>query len=119
MVDSVTEAFATLLHNGSRYYVPKADTPVERAIAMVRAADAAGLAVEGLSGAGLRLVLGGAPPRSGQVIGRLQPSRRDAVDIEKGLAAGERVVVDGQMRLSNGTRVDVRSAETPKAAQPS
>lgn len=38
VVDSVTEAFATLLHNGSRYYVPKADTPVERAIAMVRAA---------------------------------------------------------------------------------
>jgi len=27
-----------LLHNGSPYYVPKADTPVERAIAMVRAA---------------------------------------------------------------------------------
>jgi UDP-2,3-diacylglucosamine hydrolase len=53
----------------------------------VRAADAAGLAVEGLSGAGPRLVLGGAPPRSGQVIGRLQPNRRDAVDIEKGLAA--------------------------------
>ena len=30
--------------------------------------------------------------------------------IGKGLAAGERVVIDGQMRLSNGTRVDVRSA---------
>ena len=38
MVESVNEAFATLLHNGSPYYVPKADTPVERAIAMVRAA---------------------------------------------------------------------------------
>ena len=38
VVDSVNEAFARLLHNGSRYYVPKADTPVERAIAMVRAA---------------------------------------------------------------------------------
>jgi predicted metal-dependent phosphoesterase TrpH len=38
VVDSVNEAFATLLHNGSPYYVPKADTPVERAIAMVRAA---------------------------------------------------------------------------------
>ncbi len=38
VVDSVNEAFADLLHNGSRYYVPKADTPVERAIAMVRAA---------------------------------------------------------------------------------
>lgn len=38
VVDSVNEAFATLLHNGSRYYVPKSDTPVERAIEMVRAA---------------------------------------------------------------------------------
>ena len=38
VVDSVNEAFAKLLHNGSPYYVPKADTPVERAIAMVRAA---------------------------------------------------------------------------------
>ena len=38
VVESVNEAFATLLHNGSPYYVPKTDTPVERAIAMVRAA---------------------------------------------------------------------------------
>jgi 3',5'-nucleoside bisphosphate phosphatase len=38
VVDSVNEAFAKLLHNSSRYYVAKADTPVERAIAMVRAA---------------------------------------------------------------------------------
>jgi hypothetical protein len=33
--------------------------------------------------------------------------------IAKGLAAGERVVIDGQMRLSNGTRVDIRSAAPP------
>jgi len=40
--------------------------------------------------------------------------------IDKGLEPGERVVVDGQMRLSNGTRVDIRSpAGTPKAAEPS
>ena len=38
VVESVNDAFATLLHNGSPYYVPKADTPVERAIAMVRSA---------------------------------------------------------------------------------
>ncbi len=38
VVGSVDEAFATLLHNGSRYYVPKADTPVRTAIAMVRSA---------------------------------------------------------------------------------
>jgi predicted metal-dependent phosphoesterase TrpH len=38
VVGSVNEAFAKLLHNSSRYYVPKADTPVERAIEMVRAA---------------------------------------------------------------------------------
>ena len=39
--------------------------------------------------------------------------------VASGLAGGERVVVDGQMRLSNGTRVDIRSAETPKTAEPS
>ncbi|OZM83709.1 PHP domain-containing protein [Pseudonocardia sp. MH-G8] len=38
VVGSVTEAFATLLYNGSPYYVPKCDTPVREAIAMVRAA---------------------------------------------------------------------------------
>ena len=37
-VKTTNDAFATLLHNGSPYYVPKADTPVERAIEMVRAA---------------------------------------------------------------------------------
>jgi UDP-2,3-diacylglucosamine hydrolase len=54
----------------------------------VRAADTAGLAVEGLSGGRPRLaVAASAPPRTGQVIGRVQPNRRDARDIEKGLAA--------------------------------
>jgi predicted metal-dependent phosphoesterase TrpH len=38
VVESVNEAFATLLYNGSPYYVPKADTPVETAIRMLRAA---------------------------------------------------------------------------------
>lgn len=38
VVESVPEAFATLLYNGSPYYVPKADTPVHTAIEMVRAA---------------------------------------------------------------------------------
>lgn len=38
VVASVDDAFATLLHNGSPYYVPKADTPVRAAIEMVRAA---------------------------------------------------------------------------------
>lgn len=38
VVESVNEAFGKLLHNGSPYYVPKADTPVRAAIAMVRAA---------------------------------------------------------------------------------
>jgi 3',5'-nucleoside bisphosphate phosphatase len=41
VVGSVSEAFATLLYNGSPYYVPKADTPVLRAIDMVRAAGGA------------------------------------------------------------------------------
>lgn len=38
VVESVDAAFATLLHSGSPYYVPKADTPVRAAIEMVRAA---------------------------------------------------------------------------------
>ena len=38
VVESVDEAFAKLLYNGSPYYVPKADTPVHTAIRMVRAA---------------------------------------------------------------------------------
>ena len=41
--------------------------------------------------------------------------------VAKGLAAGERVVVDGQMRLTNGMRVDVRPAapQQPKPAEAS
>ncbi len=35
--------------------------------------------------------------------------------IASGLEAGERVVVDGQLRLSNGSRVDIRSAERQPA----
>ena len=38
MVESVNQAFATLLYNGSPYYVSKSDTPVHTAIEMVRAA---------------------------------------------------------------------------------
>jgi SOS-response transcriptional repressor LexA len=42
----------------------------------------------------------------------------DKTVIAEGLVAGDRVVVDGQLRLSNGTRVNVQpSGETqaPKA----
>jgi predicted metal-dependent phosphoesterase TrpH len=38
VVASVNDAFATLLYNGSPYYVPKADTPIRTAMEMVRAA---------------------------------------------------------------------------------
>jgi 3',5'-nucleoside bisphosphate phosphatase len=38
VVDSVSAAFATLLYNGSPYFVPKTDTPVRTAIDMVRSA---------------------------------------------------------------------------------
>src|SRR5260370_40357182 len=40
--------------------------------------------------------------------------------IAEGLAAGERVVVDGQLRLTNGTRVSVQRSEEapPPKAQP-
>jgi multidrug efflux system membrane fusion protein len=35
--------------------------------------------------------------------------------IETGLATGERVVIDGQLRLSNGSRVDIRPAQEQAA----
>jgi multidrug efflux system membrane fusion protein len=38
--------------------------------------------------------------------------------IAKGLAKGERVAVDGQLRLSNGTKVDVRAAGAQPPAGP-
>jgi multidrug efflux system membrane fusion protein len=40
--------------------------------------------------------------------------------IAAGLAAGDRVVVDGQLRLGNGMRVNVQRADNPAApkAQP-
>lgn len=38
VVGSVDEAFAKLLNNSSRYYVPRRDTPVETAIEMIRVA---------------------------------------------------------------------------------
>jgi len=38
VVSSVNEAFQKLLSNSSRYYVPRADTPVEAAVEMIRAA---------------------------------------------------------------------------------
>lgn len=37
-VESVSQAFAELLHQGSPYYVPKADTPVRTAVEMIRTA---------------------------------------------------------------------------------
>ena len=43
VVRSVDEAFVKLLNNGSRYYIPRADTPVEQAIAMIT--DAGGVCV--------------------------------------------------------------------------
>lgn len=43
VVGSVDEAFAHILRNGSPYYVPKTDTPVERAVQMI--VDAGGVPV--------------------------------------------------------------------------
>jgi multidrug efflux system membrane fusion protein len=38
--------------------------------------------------------------------------------ISKGLSEGERVVIDGQLRLTNGSRVDIRtSADTPPGTE--
>jgi multidrug efflux system membrane fusion protein len=43
----------------------------------------------------------------------------DETVIASGLAAGERVVVDGQLRLGNGTRVNAQGPQAPPSkAQP-
>jgi membrane fusion protein, multidrug efflux system len=51
---------------------------------------------------------------------RVDRTVNDKAVIANGLIAGERVVVDGQLRLSNGTRVTVQKPEgsTPPKAQP-
>jgi predicted metal-dependent phosphoesterase TrpH len=43
VVESVNEAFASILRTGSKYYEPKTDTPVERAVEMI--VEAGGVAV--------------------------------------------------------------------------
>ena len=46
---------------------------------------------------------------------RIDRTINDKTVVASGLAAGERVVVDGQLRLSNGTRVTVQApGGTPK-----
>jgi DUF1009 family protein len=60
----------------------------------VRLADASQMAVHGLAGGTLPVKPAAGPRmgrRSGRVIGRVQPSRRNAADIETGLAAVERL----------------------------
>jgi membrane fusion protein, multidrug efflux system len=42
----------------------------------------------------------------------------DKTVVAEGIAAGERVVVDGQLRLGNGTRVAVQGSTPPKAPTP-
>jgi membrane fusion protein, multidrug efflux system len=37
--------------------------------------------------------------------------------VAQGIAAGERVVTNGQSRLTNGTRVDIRTAITTTGAE--
>ena len=49
VVGSVDEAFATLLHHGSPYYVAKADTDVREGIALVRAAGGVPVFAHGLA----------------------------------------------------------------------
>jgi hypothetical protein len=39
--------------------------------------------------------------------------------VEKGLAAGERVVTDGQLRLAPGAKVQIKQAVVPQAPQSS
>lgn len=49
----------------------------------------------------------------------VQPGRPvgDLTTIAEGLTAGERVVVDGQSRLTTGSKVDIRTAVTTKGAE--
>jgi UDP-2,3-diacylglucosamine hydrolase len=60
----------------------------------IRMADASGTVVHGLVGRawpGKATALDGAGGRLGRVIGRIQPTRRNAADIERGLAVVERL----------------------------
>jgi multidrug efflux system membrane fusion protein len=41
----------------------------------------------------------------------------DLTTIVEGISAGERVVVNGQSRLANGSRIDIRSAVTPAGSE--
>ena len=63
---------------------------LDRAEAIAKA-DALTCAVHGIAGwpVAAAAAAGSAPPRTGRVIGRLRPSRRDADDIERGLATVE------------------------------
>ncbi len=45
------------------------------------------------------------------------PVSRGVLEIRKGLTAGEQVVIDGQYRLEQGTKVEVQKAAPPAAAQ--
>ena len=49
---------------------------------------------------------------------RLDRTLSDKTVIASGLKAGERVVVDGQLRLANGTRVTVQAPGGAPKAQP-
>jgi membrane fusion protein, multidrug efflux system len=45
-------------------------------------------------------------------------ARQGGIDvIEKGVSAGAKVVIDGQYRLANGVKVDVRKTTEPNLAQ--
>jgi multidrug efflux system membrane fusion protein len=56
--------------------------------------------------------------QAGQTVRPVMPGAADGldVDITSGLAAGERLVTDGQLRLVPGARVEVKPAPTGKGA---
>jgi DUF1009 family protein len=77
---------AIVVEAGSVLILDRAET--------VRTAEASGTAVHGLAGGAWPVKAAahrGPASRSGRVIGRVQPSRRDAADIERGLAVVERL----------------------------
>jgi 3',5'-nucleoside bisphosphate phosphatase len=120
VVGSVTEAFATLLYNGSPYYVPKVDTPVRTAIEMVRAAGGVAVFAHPLARKRGRVV-------EPSVIAELAAAGLAGVEVDhpdhspadrvllRGLAAETGLVVTGSSDYHGTNKVTPIAAETTAA----
>ncbi len=117
VVGSVNEAFAELLHNGSRYYVPKADTPVETAIDMVRAAGGVAVFAHALARRRGRVVEPSViADLAGKGLGGVEVDHPDHApedrELLRDLAAGLDLVVTGSSDYHGTNKTTPLAAET-------